>query len=95
MGMFSASFVVNWSNQILKDNWNAFGCKVSEDLLLGTAKKIVDLGLRDLGYNYVILDDCWSVGRDEKGALKVDTTKFPSGMKHVGDQVSSRRQGLR
>ena len=34
------------------DNWNAFGCKITEDLLLGTAKKIVEFGLRDLGaYN--------------------------------------------
>lgn len=31
------------------DNWNAFGCKISEELILTTAQKIVDLGLRDLG----------------------------------------------
>lgn len=31
------------------DNWNAFGCKVSEDLILSTAQKIVEFGLRDLG----------------------------------------------
>ena len=31
------------------DNWNAFGCKVSEELILSTAQKIVDFGLRDLG----------------------------------------------
>lgn len=31
------------------DNWNAFGCKINEDLLLSTAQKIVDFGLRDLG----------------------------------------------
>lgn len=31
------------------DNWNAFGCKVNQDLLLSTAQKIVDFGLRDLG----------------------------------------------
>ena len=33
------------------DNWNAFGCKISEELILSTAQKIVDLGLRDLGRN--------------------------------------------
>ena len=31
------------------DNWNAFGCDVDEELLLSTAQKMVDFGLRDLG----------------------------------------------
>lgn len=44
------------------DNWNAFGCDVNESLLLTTAQDMIDYGLRDLGYNYIILDDCWSVG---------------------------------
>lgn len=70
-----------------QDNWNAFGCDVSEDLLLGTAQRMVELGLRDAGYNYVILDDCWSDGRYPNGSLKPDFTKFPNGMKHVADQI--------
>ncbi|KAF2089790.1 glycoside hydrolase family 27 protein [Saccharata proteae CBS 121410] len=69
------------------DNWNAFGCDVSESLLLNTAQAMVDYGLRDLGYNYVVLDDCWSSGRNESGYLVEDTTKFPNGMKHVADRV--------
>ena len=31
------------------DNWNAFACNVDEELLLNTAQKMVDYGLRDLG----------------------------------------------
>ena len=31
------------------DNWNAFGCNVDQELLLNTAQKMVDYGLRDLG----------------------------------------------
>ena len=31
----------------------AFGCEVSESLLLGTAQRIVELGMRDAGYYYV------------------------------------------
>lgn len=72
---------------IYKDNYNAFGCEVSESLLLGAAKKIVDLGLRDLGYRYVVLDDCWSAGRSSNGTLQVNTTKFPNGMAHVADEL--------
>ncbi|PNH40014.1 hypothetical protein VD0004_g6918 [Verticillium dahliae] len=69
------------------NNWNALGCDVSEALLLDTSKKLVDLGLRDLGYNYVVLDDCWSGGRDEDGFQYEDRTKFPSGMKAVSDAI--------
>ena len=76
-----------------QDNWNAFACDVTEELLLGTAQKIVDYGLRDLGYYYVVLDDCWSAGRTENGSLLANSTKFPNGMKHVGDQLHD--MGLR
>ncbi|KAF2765422.1 glycoside hydrolase [Teratosphaeria nubilosa] len=69
------------------DNWNAFGCEVSEDLLLGTAQRMVELGLRDVGYQYVILDDCWSDGRYPNKTLRPDFTKFPNGMKYVADQI--------
>ncbi|SCU79803.1 LANO_0A07536g1_1 [Lachancea nothofagi CBS 11611] len=69
------------------DNWNAFACEVNEELLLGTSEKIVQLGLRDLGYKYVILDDCWSSGRAANGSLVADSKKFPNGMKHVADEL--------
>ncbi|KAF2136870.1 glycoside hydrolase family 27 protein [Aplosporella prunicola CBS 121167] len=69
------------------DNWNAFGCSVSEDLLLETAHSLVSLGLRDLGYTTVVLDDCWSSGRNETGHLVPDSDKFPNGMLHVANQL--------
>lgn len=55
------------------DNWNAFGCDVNESLLVNTAQDMANFGLRDLGYNYIILDDCWSVGRNESGYLVEDS----------------------
>jgi len=48
---------------------------------------MVELGFRDAGYNYVILDDCWSVGRFPNGTLEANSTRFPNGMKHVGDRI--------
>jgi alpha-galactosidase len=45
-----------------------------------------------VGYNYVVLDDCWSAGRDEEGFLKEDLKKFPSGMSDVADELH--KQGL-
>jgi len=69
------------------DNWNAFGCDVSEALLLQTAHRMVALGLRDSGYHYIVLDDCWSNGRYENGSLRPDFTKFPHGMAHIADEL--------
>lgn len=71
------------------DNWNAFACDVSEKLLLETAQKFVDYGLRDLGYNYIVLDDCWSIGRNASGYLVHNPDQFPHGMKYIADQLHS------
>ncbi|KAI9691396.1 MAG: hypothetical protein M1820_009684 [Bogoriella megaspora] len=69
------------------DNWNAFACDVNSSLLLNTAQAMADYGLRDLGYKYVVLDDCWSIGRNSSGYLEYDPQKFPGGMKSVADSL--------
>jgi alpha-galactosidase len=71
----------------IQNNWNALGCDVSESLLLDTAKQLVDTGLRDVGYEYVVLDDCWSNGRDKDDYLLPNLSRFPKGMKDVGDHI--------
>ncbi|KAL9611859.1 MAG: hypothetical protein Q9167_003513 [Letrouitia subvulpina] len=72
------------------NDWNAFGCDVDQELLLDTAQLLVDYGLRDLGYNYVVLDDCWAnMERSDNGLLVANATKFPDGMKHISDQLHS------
>jgi alpha-galactosidase len=75
-----------------KNNWNTFACDVSESLLLDTSSLLVEYGLRDLGYNYVVLDDCWSSGRGEDGYQVVDEKKFPRGMKAVSNDLH--KEGL-
>ena len=55
------------------NNWNAFHCDVNESLLLTTAQDMIDYGLRDLGYSYIVLDDCWAVGRNDSGYLVEDS----------------------
>lgn len=71
------------------DNWNAFACDVDAELIQSSAEAIVDLGLKDMGYEYVILDDCWSVGRNTSGngSIIADLTKFPNGMAAVAEGV--------
>ena len=71
------------------NNWNSLACNVSEDLLLSTSKKLIDLGLQDLGYDHVVLDDCWQSPRGDDGYVNADKEKFPRGMKHVSDELHS------
>ena len=73
------------------NSWNKFGCDVSEALLKETADAMVASGLKDLGYNYINVDDCWqSNERDENGRVQADSTLFPNGMKAVADYVHSK-----
>lgn len=72
------------------NGWNAFHCNVNADLVKKTAKKIVDSGMKEAGYQYVNIDDCWMLNqRDANGNLVPDPEKFPNGMKEVADYVHS------
>jgi alpha-galactosidase len=69
------------------NSWNKFACDVSEDLIRGAADAIVSSGMRDAGYQYVVIDDCWQVSRDAEGAIVPDAKRFPSGMKALADYI--------
>ncbi len=73
------------------NTWNTFGDKISEQLIKESADAIVETGLKDVGYEYVVIDDVWSLKeRDENGKLVPDPAKFPNGMKAVADYVHSK-----
>jgi alpha-galactosidase len=74
------------------NSWNHFACDVSDRLIRETADAIVASGMRDAGYRYVVIDDCWQVARDSAGTLVADPTRFPHGMKALADYVHG--QGL-
>src|SRR5579864_334154 len=71
------------------NSWNKFACNVSEDLIKGMADAVVKSGMKDAGYVYVNIDDCWQVSRDAGGNIVVDPQHFPRGMKVVGDYIHS------
>jgi len=71
------------------NSWNKFGCNVSEDLIKQTADAMVKSGMKDAGYQYVVIDDCWQVNRDAQGNVVADTQRFPSGIKALADYVHS------
>ncbi|MCW3805354.1 glycoside hydrolase family 27 protein [Plebeiibacterium marinum] len=73
------------------NSWNTFGCDINEELIKGIADAMVERGLRDAGYEYLVLDDGWmAMERDENGRLYGDTIKFPNGMKALGDYIHSK-----
>ena len=73
------------------NSWNTFGENINEKLIMETADKMVEQGLLDCGYEYLVIDDCWSLRkRDEEGRLIADPEKFPHGMKAVADYVHSK-----
>ena len=72
------------------NSWNKFGCDVTEALIRETADAMVATGMKDAGYEYVNIDDCWHGERDSMGFIQPDPQRFPSGMKALADYVHSR-----
>ncbi len=73
------------------NSWNSFGPNINEGLILAIADRMVDDGYLDAGYEYVVIDDCWSMReRDANGRLVPDPAKFPHGMKYVADYIHSK-----
>ena len=73
------------------NSWNTFYDQVSESLICSTADAFIEKGLAAAGYQYLVIDDCWSMpSRDEKGMLVPDPEKFPGGIKAAADYVHSK-----
>ncbi|MET9072357.1 NPCBM/NEW2 domain-containing protein [Streptomyces sp. NPDC004232] len=75
------------------NNWNSTHCRAdfNETMVKGIADLFVAKGLKDAGYRYVNLDDCWALpNRDANGKLVPDPARFPNGIKAVADYVHSK-----
>jgi alpha-galactosidase len=74
------------------NSWNTFQTNITEDLIKHTADIMVSSGMKDAGYNYLVLDDGWmTMERDSiTGNLVPDPKKFPHGMKALVDYVHSK-----
>lgn len=72
------------------NSWNKYGCNVSETLIMGMADAMVSSGMKDAGYEYVVIDDCWQVSRDENGQIVADKDRFPHGIKYLADYIHSK-----
>jgi alpha-galactosidase len=73
------------------NTWNTFAGDCNETLVKQTADAMVANGMRDAGYIYIVVDDCWAKkDRDADGNLVADPVKFPGGMKALGDYLHSK-----
>jgi len=71
------------------NSWNRFTCNVNEKLIREAAEAMVSSGMKDAGYIYINIDDCWQGKRDSLGFIHPDPTRFPSGMKALSDYIHS------
>ena len=76
--------VMGWSS------WNHFHVNINEEIIKAQADKMVSLGLKDLGYKYINIDDGFFGGRDEKGKLLIHPVRFPNGMKTVATYIHNK-----
>ncbi|KAG2482926.1 hypothetical protein HYH03_018204 [Edaphochlamys debaryana] len=73
------------------NSWNYFRCNINETIIREVADAIVSSGLKDAGFVYVNIDDCWMEKRDPAtGKILPFKDKFPSGMKALGDYIHSK-----
>ena len=89
-------FCLNLDNSLGKtpqmgwNSWNKFGCNINEKLIKDTIDTLYDSGLIEAGYNYINLDDCWQIARDENGVIVPDPDRFPNGIKPLVDYAHSK-----
>jgi alpha-galactosidase len=72
------------------NTWNKFGCNINEGIIRKAADEMGSSGMRDAGYQYILIDDCWHGERDAQGNIQADATRFPSGIKALSDYVHAR-----
>ena len=73
------------------NSWNKFACDgINEKTIEKIADAMVSSGMKNAGYEYVVIDDCWQIGRDSIGNIIADPKKFPSGIKALADYIHSK-----
>jgi alpha-galactosidase len=72
------------------NSWNRFECEISEQVVRDAADAMVSSGMKDAGYEYIVIDDCWQISRDKHGSIQADPKKFLSGIKALADYIHFR-----
>lgn len=69
------------------NTFNTFAGNFDETILRDMVDLLVSTGMKDAGYEYIIVDDNWTAERDTLGFLTVDKKRFPSGMEAFSKYV--------
>lgn len=86
--MKTNNFPIGYLPPLGWNSWNTFTWDINETLIKEVADCFVEQGYKDAGYEYIVIDDCWSLKeRDAKGNLIADPKKFPNGMKAIADYI--------
>ncbi|MEJ6979669.1 glycoside hydrolase family 27 protein [Pedobacter sp. P351] len=72
------------------NSWNKFACNVDESMIREIADAMVSSGMKEAGYTYINIDDCWHGDRDSLGFIHPDPKRFSSGMKALADYVHAK-----
>ncbi len=72
------------------NSWNQFEGDITEDIVKQIADAMVESGMKEAGYEYIIIDDIWQGGRDNRNHIIPDPEKFPNGIKALADYVHSK-----
>lgn len=78
------------------NTWNQFNCFINETIVKKTVDSMVELGLRDLGYKYVVIDDCWQKDQRDPVTKRLvpDPIRFPNGMLALSRYCQSKGMSL-
>lgn len=71
-------------------SWNTFSVNISENIIKGQADAMVSQGLKDVGYQYINIDDGFQYGRLSNGKVRIHPQRFPNGLKVVSDYIHSK-----
>ncbi|XP_013164100.1 PREDICTED: alpha-N-acetylgalactosaminidase-like [Papilio xuthus] len=83
---------MSWGYYMCGDNCldNPQKC-LDEELILSVADSFYNDGYQEAGYEYIVIDDCWSEReRGSDGRLVPDKNRFPNGMKYIADYIHSK-----
>eukprot|EP00931_Biecheleriopsis_adriatica_P103003 TRINITY_DN77899_c0_g1_i1.p1 TRINITY_DN77899_c0_g1~~TRINITY_DN77899_c0_g1_i1.p1 ORF type:complete len:716 (-),score=134.30 TRINITY_DN77899_c0_g1_i1:17-2143(-) len=72
------------------NTWNHMECHPTEEKIKKVADNLKSMGFLELGYRYVVVDDCWMMTRNGDGVLLPDEKSFPQGMKALGDYLHAK-----
>ena len=70
-------------------SWNTFALDINEQLIRQQADAMHNSGLQEAGYLYINIDDGYWQGRGEDGNLRLNTERFPNGMRALVDYIHS------